>query len=142
MLLSGVALLALTGCSSSVEVAEAPLAQDPACTEVARVWPQTVGGQELRDTSPSVPSVRAWGDPAIVARCGVPALPPTTQQCIDASGIDWVAEDLSDGVRLTTFGRDPAIEVLVPNTYAPAPLLLPAFADAAQVLPKNGHACV
>lgn len=67
---------------------------------------------------------------------------PTTQQCIDASGLDWVAEDLSDGVRLTTFGRDPAIEVLVPNAYAPAPLLLPAFADAVKVLPKNGHTCV
>ena len=33
---------------------------------------------------------------------------------------------LSDGASATTYGRDPAIEVLIPKAYAPEPLLLPA----------------
>jgi len=48
---------------------------------------------------------------------------------------------LSDGAAFTTFGRDPAIEVLVPQAYSPEPLLLPAFGDAARALPANGRTC-
>jgi hypothetical protein len=84
---------------------------------------------------------RAWGDPAVIATCGWPALAPTTQECLDVDGVYWVVERLSDGVRFTTFGRDPAIEVLVPHAYAPEPLLLPAFAPAVRALPENGRAC-
>ena len=76
----------------------------------------------------------AYGDPAIIARCGVPALGPTTDDCIEVDGMGWVAQGLSDGTRFTTFGRDPAIEVLVPKDYAPEPLLLPAFTEAAEQL--------
>jgi hypothetical protein len=84
---------------------------------------------------------RAWGDPAVIATCGWPPLAPTTQECLDVDGVYWVVERLSDGVRFTTFGRDPAIEVLVPHAYAPEPLLLPAFAPAVRALPENGRAC-
>ena len=48
---------------------------------------------------------------------------------------------LSDGTKFTTFGTDPAIEVLVPKAYAPEPLLLPAFVPAAKALPTNGRHC-
>jgi hypothetical protein len=44
-------------------------------------------------------------------------------------------------VRFTTFGREPAIEVLVPHAYKPEPLLLPAFGPAAKALPTNGRTC-
>ncbi|MEO7071194.1 MAG: DUF3515 family protein [Nostocoides sp.] len=92
-------------------------------------------------TSPTSPAVHAWGDPAIIARCGVAALGPTTDPCIDVSGVDWVARQLSDGVAFTTFGTDPAIEVLVPKVYAPEPLLLPAFDAAAKALPRTALTC-
>ena len=52
-----------------------------------------------------------------------------------------MVERLSDGARFTTFGTDPAIEVLVPKAYAPEPLLLPAFGPAAKALPQNGRHC-
>ena len=71
----------------------------------------------------------------------MPALGPTENQCIVVNGIDWVAEDIGDGTRLTTFGREPAIEVLVPDEHGPAPLLLPAFSQAAEQLPTNDYAC-
>ena len=70
-----------------------------------------------------------------------PALGPTDKECLDVDGIYWVVEPLSDGVRFTTFGREPAIEVLVPDAYAPEPLLLPAFGPAAKALPTNGRKC-
>ena len=85
--------------------------------------------------------MRAWGDPAVVARCGVTPLGPTTLDCIEVSGVDWVAEPLSDGVRFTTYGRSPAVEVLVPAAYRPEPLLLPAFAEAAKQLPQGTRRC-
>ena len=85
--------------------------------------------------------MRAWGDPPIIARCGVPPIGPTTDQCIDVSGIDWVAHRLTDGVRFTTYGRTPAIEVLVPSAYQPEPLLLPALGAAAAASPQGGRRC-
>ncbi|MGE9807871.1 MULTISPECIES: DUF3515 family protein [unclassified Janibacter] len=132
----------LSACSGAVEVADAPLAEDPACAKVAAAWPTTVANQAVVETTGAGATVRAWGDPTIVARCGVPALTPTTEQCIEADGLGWVVSDLSDGVRLTTYGKDPAVEILVPEAYAPAPLLLPAFADAAAALPDNGRSCL
>ena len=57
-----------------------------------------VHDQEVVATAPTSPAVQAWGDPAIIARCGVAALGPTTDQCIDVDGVGWVARQLSDGV--------------------------------------------
>ena len=53
----------------------------------------------------------------------------------------WIPQSLSDGTRFTSFGTDPAVEVLVPKAYAPEPLLLPVFAPVAKALPANGLAC-
>lgn len=138
--LCATAVIVLSGCSSAVEIAPAPQAESEVCREVASAWPDSAGGnarQEVSDASAGA----AYGDPAIIARCGVPALAPTTEDCIEVDGMGWVAQKLSDGMRLTTFGRDPAIEVLVPSTYAPETLLLPAFTAAAEKLPKNSFTC-
>jgi len=104
-------------------------------------WPSKVGGQAMVETTPRSPLTAAWGDPAVIASCGWPALDATDKQCLDVDGAFWVVERLSDGVRFTTFGRSPAIEVLVPNAYRPEPLLLPAFGPAAKALPANGRSC-
>ena len=114
------------------------------CESVASAWPTTVGGQSARTVDPDggvKGDAAAWGEPAIIATCGWPALGPTDKQCLDVNGIFWVVEPLSDGVRFTTFGREPAIEVLVPHAYAPEPLVLPAFGPAAKALPTNGRRC-
>lgn len=141
----GVVLLILVGgtaaCSSSIDAATPADAGSAACRSAAEQWPTTVGGQSTRATSSSSDAVRAWGDPAIIARCGVPPIGPTTDQCLSVSGVDWVAHQLTDGVRFTTYGRSPAIEVLVPSAYKPEPLLLPAFGAAASVIPQGEHHC-
>ena len=131
----------LLGCSST-EVAVPADAGSAACRSAAAHWPKTVGGQRPQQTSSSSAAVRAWGDPAIIARCGLPAIGPTTDTCLDVSGVDWVAHQLTDGVRFTTYGRSPAIEVLVPSAYKPEPLLLPAFGAAAAAIPQGERRCL
>jgi len=144
----GAVLLAggLLGCSSphltDLNVTDPANAGSAACRSAATQWPKTVGGQTLRATSSSSAAVRAWGDPPIIARCGMPPIGPTTDTCLDVSGIDWVAHRLTDGVRFTTYGRTPAIEVLVPSAYQPEPLLLPAFGKAAAAIPQGERHCL
>lgn len=138
---AALAAIALAGCSSTVETAKPDKASDPACARAAKKWPKTVAQGETREVSVDSPAVRAWGDPAIIARCGLTSPGPTTDQCIDASGVDWVARDLKDGKAFVTYGREPAIEVLVPKDYAPEPLVLGAFAAAAKQIPQGEHKC-
>ncbi|WP_346774840.1 DUF3515 family protein [Cellulomonas sp. IC4_254] len=94
--LGGVPLLA--GCASTVGVAVAPDAADPACARVVLALPESLGDglQELRTTSQAT---WAWGDPAepVTLRCGVAVPGPTTEQCVTmetASGtsIDWLVQ--------------------------------------------------
>ena len=114
-------------------------AEAPVCADA--VWPQHVADAPRVTTRPQSPAIAAWGSPAIIARCGLPALAPTTDECVTVNGIDWVVRSLTDGSAATTFGRDPAIEVLAPARYGPVPLLLPVFADVAKSLPTNGRHC-
>lgn len=133
------ALLPTAACARGPEVTLAPLADAPACVTV--VWPRTVSGLEAVPTTPEHHSARAWGEPAIIARCGLPAPPPTTESCVVVDGVDWVVRHLTDGTGAITYGREPAIEVLVPQQHGPVPLLLPAFAEAARSLPETGRHC-
>ena len=137
--LAGLAVLALGACSRSTEVALAPQASAPVCRDVR--WPATVSGHARVDTTPADPSVAAWGDPALIARCGLEPLAPTTDECVTVDGVDWVVRRLSDGTMATTYGRDPAVEVLAPTAYGPVPLLLPAFGALARSLPATGRHC-
>ena len=138
--LGTLAAVSLGACSGSTDVTAAPEATSTACATAVAAFPKTVGGQARSAVTADV-GAGAWGDPAIIARCGVPALGPTSVSCIDVDGVGWIPEDLSDGTRLTTFGTDPALEVLVPDTYGAAPLILPAFDQAAEALPRNDLEC-
>lgn len=105
-------------------------------------WPTTIGPYQPRVTAVQSTGVAAWGDPPIVARCGKQPPGPTTDPCIDINGVDWVATQLDDGgTMFTTFGRFPAIEVLVPESYDSHPLLLPPFGDAAEQVEQSLGAC-
>ncbi|AXG13812.1 DUF3515 family protein [Intrasporangium calvum] len=134
----GVVLLA-SACSGPPEVALAPLSDDPTCTSIS--WPADVSTLGSVDTSPADPSVAAWGEPAIIARCGLRAPAPTADSCVVIDGVDWVVRELSDGTAAVTYGREPALEVLVPKAHGPVPLLLPAFGPAARSLPETGRRC-
>lgn len=123
-----------------VQVRAAPSAADPACATLAARLPVTVAGQERRATSSDSASVAAWGDPAIIYRCGA-TQPGPTPNCLDVSGVDWVYQQLDDGTAFTTYGRDPAVQVLVPRSYGPEPLRLPDFSDVVSVIPQGTRRC-
>ena len=123
-----------------VEVTPAPSAADPACSRIARRLPVSVAGQARRATSSASPAVAAWGDPAIVYLCGV-VQPGPSPSCQDVNGVDWVYLQLGDGTVFTTYGRDPAVQVLVPRAYAPEPLRLPDFSAAVSMVAQGTRRC-
>ena len=105
------------------------------------LWPSLVSSQPARAVSVQSPAARAWGNPAVIAICGYDAPAPSTLECLSVDGVDWLVQRRSDGVQFTTYGRSPAMDVLVPAAYAPEPLLLPAFGAAARSLPETGRHC-
>ena len=79
---------------------------------------------ELRDTASQ--STAAWGNPSkAILRCGVPVPGPTTDQCAEVNGVDWVLREGGETWTATTYGREPAVEVVFnPNEVASSTILV------------------
>jgi Protein of unknown function (DUF3515) len=111
------------GCSRAVDVD--PPSPGPAtearCSRLLDDLPDTVDGQQRRDVSPSDALAAAWGDPAIVLRCGVgrPAALTPQAQLFEVNGVAWFPEQLTGGYVFTTYDRTAYVEVTVPDAYAP-----------------------
>lgn len=142
-MLAGTVLLG--ACSSSpARVPVSNLSDDPLCRQVSQKWPQTVAGENRRNTAPQDARTAAWGSPAITARCGVSSPGPTTAPCIEVNGFDWVAFSEENRVRFITYGRQPALEVVVPSQSGvslPA-TVLPEFDSVVSLLPQGEHHCI
>ena len=123
-----------------VSVRPAASSTDPACARLADALPPTVAAQQRRATSPDSPAVAAWGDPAVIWLCGVDQ-PGPSADCLQVNGVDWVFQRLDDGTAFTTFGRRPAVQVLVPRAYSPEPLRLPALSAVVAALPQGPRRC-
>ena len=127
-------VLALTACgASAVNVPPAPYAADPTCAEVLQILPGMLGDAERRPISNQ--STAAWGeDPAITLRCGIQPPAPSTERCITVesgeNSVDWLALEADDPLvpehaqrdsgtwTFITYGRVPAVEVVVPVEHA------------------------
>lgn len=102
-----------------------------------------VAGAARRDTTGG-PGTAAWGDPAILLRCGEEAVVVTALPCVgvplgNGDEVDWVvlASD-SSGAIVRAYGRDPAVEVEVPASYGPAPVgVLPELGEAVAAIPAT-----
>lgn len=132
MLLAGLAVL--TGCGPSpAHMPPAEFAADPACAEVLQILPGLLGDAERRPITSQ--ATAAWGeDPAITLRCGIAPPGPSTERCItvetDDTSVDWLALESDDPLvpehaqdeagawTFITYGRVPAIEVVVPTQHA------------------------
>ncbi|AVL97013.1 MULTISPECIES: DUF3515 family protein [Microbacterium] len=102
----------LAGCSTTVHLEPAADANDPACANVSVLLPNTVGGYERVWTDAQ--ATGAWGDPTVVLRCGVEPPAPSDLVCTTLGGVDWlVLEQEEERQRLVTYGREPAIEVII-----------------------------
>ena len=130
---------ALAGCSSGGSVSAAPDGGGAPCASLLGRLPATVADQN-RGTS-STPGTARWGRPAIEFRCGVRPPGPTTIPCVTVNGVDWLFEQRGDDLRLTTFGRRPAVEVTVPAAYGRdlASAALVDLAPAITSLPADRH---
>ena len=91
------------------------------CEELADLLPDQVLSQSARATSPESDLTKAWGDPAIILRCGVdtPIELSATSQLVTVNNVDWFPQELTAGYRFTTTGREANVEVSVPGAYAP-----------------------
>ncbi len=123
--LASVLTVVLTGCAVSVHAPDVKTATRSACASFTKALPARVSDQKSRSVDDSGLGA-AWGDPAIVLRCGVGTPKGFTRfsACQRTNGIDWfVPEDeLGDhpvDVLMTTIGRSPRIEVMVPAAYWP-----------------------
>ena len=153
----GLVTLLLAGCADPVSLPPAQHAADPACAEVLQVLPGEIGEAEERPIGNQ--ATAAWGDPPISLRCGVEPPAPSTDRCITvesgSTSVDWLALEGDDpkvpehGRRaegswtFITYGRVPAIEVVVPVEQAgdqPTAVLV-SLGPAVERAPAQRH-CV
>ena len=121
--------LVLVACGKepvSIPTLRLSAADEAVCQRVADALPDDVAGQSRRKTQPAAALGGAWGDPAIVAQCGV-VVPPDfsrTSACTEADGVGWFVpdsqvNDASADVVMATAGYRPILLVTVPETYRP-----------------------
>lgn len=125
--------MALTACSPVVDVTAAQDAANPACAPMMVALPDKLGDAGLRKTNSQ--ATAAWGDPSqVILRCGVNVPGPTTDRCVTVNDVDWVIREGDPAWTLTTYGREPATEVLFdPNTISSATVLADLSAAAAKI---------
>lgn len=112
-------------------------AQAGPCAKVLAALPVTLTGLAPRvvHTKPETPYVVAWGNPAVVLRCGVdrpkslvPASvdPTKATQYFSATGPDGPYFDVTDDGTAakvyTSVDRAAYVSITIPRTYAAAPL--------------------
>jgi hypothetical protein len=129
-----------TGPLPGVTVAAPPspdTATQQACVKVFAKLPVQLGSLPPRKTDTNSSFVAAWGDPAVVLRCGVarPAALGTPQaaQLLDVNSVIWQPVPQKMQTVYTTVDRSVYIEVSVP---AGADQPLPLLAAAVQALPQ------
>jgi hypothetical protein len=154
---SAAALPLLVSCSAGavdVEATAPPHAVAGQCRDLIAALPQKVAGQDRREVQPSDALADAWGNPAIVLRCGVPEPPSfsATSQCFAVDGVPWFATDddgrplsdtgpISGDVVFTTIGRSADVEVVVPDKWTPQADALVDVADAVKTATTRLHGC-
>lgn len=139
---ASLALLVLSGCSSTVVLEPAPDANNPDCAEVSVRLPQSVEGLEKRRTNAQ--ATAAWGEPAsVLLYCGVEVPSASTTRCIQVNDLYWLVDgDDAPTYILTSYGREPAIDVVIDTSaVASTPVLVALTRAVAENTEPNGHAC-
>lgn len=133
-------VLALSACSPAVDVTPATDAANPACAPMMVALPDKIGDAALRKTNGQ--ATAAWGDPSqVILRCGVNVPGPTTDRCVSVNDIDWVIKEGNPFYTLTTYGREPATEILMdPDKISSATVLADLAAAAGKI--KATRQCV
>ena len=122
--------LSLSACSPTVSLEPAADANNPGCADVIVRLPDAVDGQERRTTNAQ--STAAWGNPAtVILRCGIEPVEISTLPCVTANGVDWIIdESAKPSFRFISFGRTPALEVIVDSEKTVGVNVLDSLAQA------------
>ena len=98
--------------------------------------PDAIGDQAAQDQQPGH---RGLGRPSqVILRCGVNVPGPTTDRCVSVNGVDWVIKEGDPVWTLTTFGREPATEILMdPDKISSATVLADLSAAARRSRPQG-----
>jgi hypothetical protein len=125
------------------------------CEDLVEGLPDTVADDlDRRDVTPSDALAAAWGDPAVVLRCGVgkPAALRRTSACSEINGVGWLATQdgrevsgnapVDGSLTFTTIGRATYVEVTVPPMDDHQPVdPLPALAAPIKSTIPDRHPC-
>lgn len=118
--------LAACGGPVDVDVPELSDADRATCDAFTAALPATLAEQSRDDVEPSDAPAAAYGDPAIVVRCGVPQPEgfDLTASCEEANGVGYFIpdeqyDDQDLDLTITAAGYRPRIEVVVPADYRP-----------------------
>ena len=121
--------MTLTGCADEPITLEQPhvSAEDLAtCNAFLEDLPRRLDGEERRKVNPANSLGAAWGDPAIIVRCGVgvPAEFDEFAHCEVANDVGWfvpddVIADQEADVTFTAVGYRPIVSIEMPHDYRP-----------------------
>lgn len=139
-------VLAVSGCAAPIVVDPAQYAGDPGCAQVMLGIPDDVFGLERAETSSQ--ATAAYGEePRIIVRCGVEVPGPSSDRCVaidtPAASADWLVVEEDDVWRATAFGRNPALEVIIPKIRADQAVgeVLAVFSPSATLAERTGLEC-
>lgn len=130
-------LFLLVGCSATVNLDAAEYANDPLCAEVSVRYPAQISELDKRYTNAQ--ATTAYGEPAaILVRCGLEPVFASTLPCVTTSGVDWLVDDSeAPNFRFISFGRTPAVEVIVDSESASGVSALDSLAQAINKIPAT-----
>jgi len=121
--------LVLTACGKepvTIPTLRLTEADQAVCVRLVDALPDSVADQDRRKTQPAAALGGAWGDPAIIAQCGVgvPKEFSRGSACTVADGVGWFVpdsqvNDQSADVVMSTAGYRPVLQVTVPDHYRP-----------------------
>ena len=99
------------------------------CERLETALPDQLDDAHRRPAMPESPLTAAWGDPALVLRCGVPrpaGLGPMSD-VLEVEDVAWFLVESHAGYTFTTIGRTANVELTVPTevdrSEATAPLV-------------------
>jgi hypothetical protein len=117
---------------------EPDTATQQACTTVFAALPVQLDELAPRKTNTNSSFVAAWGDPAVVLRCGVsrPAelAPQSAEFIVGVNTVQWLPRQTSEVTVWTSTDRVVFIELSLPKQYSPQQLL-PDISNAVKGLP-------
>jgi len=145
-------LVAVAACVSDTVDVDSPAlegAAATACTRLVEALPGSVADLQRRPVDSSDEYAAAWGDPAIVLRCGVPSPEgfDRAAPCQETNGVGWFVpeEQITDqgaDVTMTTIGFEHNVEVFVPASYRPPAAAMVDLAEAIKKSIREVQPCV